>query len=95
MWLMMQQPKPEDFVIATGETHTVREFLVEAFGHVGLDYKKYVKTDKKYFRPIEVNHLRGSYAKAKKKLGWKPKTSFKELVRLMVDADLELVEKGS
>ena len=95
MWLMMQQSKPEDFVIATGETHTVREFLVEAFGHVGLDYKKYVKLDKKYFRPIEVNHLRGNYAKAKKKLGWRPKTSFKELVHLMVDADMELAERES
>ncbi len=93
MWLMLQQPKPEDFVIATGETHTVREFVVEAFGYAGLDWKKYVKLDKKFLRPIEVNHLRGSYAKAKKKLGWKPKTSFKELVRLMVDADLEAAER--
>ena len=93
MWLMLQQSKPEDFVVATGETHTVREFLAEAFGHVGLDYKKYVRLDKKYLRPIEVNHLRGNYAKAKKKLGWRPRTSFRELVRLMVDADLELAEK--
>jgi GDPmannose 4,6-dehydratase len=93
MWMMLQQPKPDDFVIATGETHTVREFLKEAFGYVGLDYKKYVKTDKRYFRPIEVNLLHGDYSKARKMLGWKPRTSFKELVRLMVDADLESAAK--
>ncbi len=95
MWLMLQQPKPEDFVVATGQTHTVREFLREAFGYVGLDYKKYVRSDKQYLRPIEVNHLCGNYAKAKKKLGWKPKTTFRELVRLMVDADVQLAEKES
>lgn len=93
MWLMLQEKRPEDYVIATGQTHTVREFVDEAFGYAGLDPKKYVRVDKKYFRPIEVNHLRGNYAKARKKLGWKPKTSFKELVRLMVDADIEAVEK--
>ena len=95
MWLMLQQRKADDYVIATGRTHTVREFLEEAFGYVGLDYKKYVRIDKNYFRPLEVNLLRGSAAKARKKLGWQPKTSFKQLVRLMVDADLALAEKES
>ena len=95
MWKMLQQRKPEDFVIATGETHTVREFLEETFGYLGLDYKKYVHIDKSYLRPIEVNLLRGDYSKAKKKLGWKPRTTFRELVRLMVDADLELVKRES
>ncbi len=93
MWLMLQEKKPDDFVIATGETHTVREFVNEAFAYAGLDPKKYVRVDKKYFRPIEVNHLLGDYSKAKKKLGWKPKTGFKELVRLMVDADMKAAEK--
>ena len=95
MWKMLQQRKPEDFVIATGETHTVREFLEEAFGYLDLDYKKYVHLDKSYLRPIEVNLLRGDYSKAKKKLGWKPRTTFRQLVRLMVDSDLELVRKES
>lgn len=93
MWLMLQKEKPEDYVIATGKTHTVREFLEEAFGYAELDWKKYVKIDKKYFRPLEVNHLCGDTSKAKKKLGWVPKTSFQELVRLMVDADLAALEK--
>jgi len=95
MWKMLQQRKPEDFVIATGETHTVREFLEETFGYLDLDYKKYVHIDKSYLRPIEVNLLRGDYSKAKKKLGWKPRTTFRQLVRLMVDADLELVKRES
>ena len=95
MWKMLQQRKPEDFVIATGETHTVREFLEETFGYLDLDYKKYVHIDKSYLRPIEVNLLRGDYSKAKKKLGWKPSTTFRELVRLMVDADLELAQRES
>ncbi len=93
MWLMLQQKKADDFVIATGETHTVRDFLKEAFGHAGLDYKKYVRIDKKYFRPLEVNLLKGDPSKAKRVLGWKPKTSFRQLVQLMVDADLEAVLK--
>ena len=93
MWLMLQEKKPQDFVFATGETHTVREFVNEAFGYAGLDPKKYVRIDKKYFRPIEVNHLLGNYSKAKKVLGWKPKTTFKDLVRLMVDADIESLER--
>lgn len=88
MWLMLQQDKPDDYVIATGETHSVREFLEEAFKHVGLDYKKYVKFDKRYLRPAEVDVLIGNAGKAKRKLGWRPKTSFKELVKIMVDADV-------
>lgn len=93
MWLMMQQDKPDDYIIATGETHTVREFLEEAFSYAGLDWKKYVKIDKRYFRPAEVDILIGDASKAKQKLGWQPKTTFKQLVRLMVDADIELVNK--
>jgi GDPmannose 4,6-dehydratase len=89
MWLMLQQDEPDDYVIATGETHSVREFLDEAFGHVDLDWKKYVEIDPRYFRPTEVDLLLGDATKAKKKLGWKPKVHFKELVRLMVDADLK------
>ncbi len=88
MWLMLQQDKPDDYVIATNETHTIREFLDEAFGHVGLEWKKYVEIDPRYYRPAEVDLLIGNPAKAKKKLGWKPKTTFKELVKLMVDADI-------
>ena len=79
MWLMLQQDKAEDYVIATGETHSVREFLDEAFGLVGLDWKKYVEIDPRYYRPAEVDLLLGNPAKAKEKLGWKPKTTFKEL----------------
>jgi len=93
MWLMMQQSQPEDFVIATGETHTVREFLEEAFSYAGLDWKKYVKIDPRYFRPAEVDLLVGDASKAKEKIGWMPKTTFRELVRLMVDADMEQVQK--
>ena len=89
MWLMLQQAKPDDYVIATGETHSVREFLEEAFKYVGLDYKKYVGFDSRYLRPAEVELLIGDASKAKKKLGWQPKTSFKELVKIMVDADVE------
>ena len=89
MWLMLQQDKPDDYVIATGETHSVREFLEEAFQYAGLDYKKYVKFDPRYLRPAEVDILIGDAGKAKKKLGWAPKTTFKELVKIMVDADAE------
>ena len=89
MWMMLQQDKPEDFVIATGESHSVREFVEEAFNYVGLDRTKYVKIDKRFFRPLDVNELVGDYSKAKQKLGWEPKTKFKELVRKMVDADIE------
>lgn len=88
MWLMLQQDKAEDYVIATGETHSVREFLDEAFGLVGLDWKKYVEIDSRYYRPAEVDLLLGNSAKAKEKLGWKPKTTFKELVKIMLEYDL-------
>ena len=89
MWMMLQHDRPDDYVIATGETHSVREFLDEAFGYVGLDWKKYVEIDQRYFRPTEVNLLLGDATKAKKVLGWKPKVHFKDLVRIMVDADLK------
>jgi len=91
MWLMLQQDKPDDYVIATGETHTVREFVELAFKYAGLDWKKYVRVDKTFYRPAEVNILLGNYGKAKRILGWKPKVTFKELVRMMVKADLERI----
>ena len=89
MWLMLQQEKPDDYVIATGETHSVREFLDEAFAYAGLDWKGFVKVDPKYFRPAEVDFLLGDPSKARRVLGWQPKVTFKALVRLMVDADME------
>jgi GDPmannose 4,6-dehydratase len=89
MWRMLQQEKPDDYVIATGETHSVREFVEESFGYAGLDWKKHVVVDEKYFRPAEVDLLLGDPAKAKKVLGWEPKVTFKALVKLMVDADME------
>jgi GDPmannose 4,6-dehydratase len=88
MWLMMQQDEADDYVIATGETHSVREFLDEAFGHLDLDWKQFVEIDPRYFRPAEVDLLVGDASKARRKLGWEPKITFKELVRTMVDADL-------
>ncbi|HOY10567.1 MAG TPA: GDP-mannose 4,6-dehydratase [Candidatus Omnitrophota bacterium] len=93
MWLMLQQNKPEDYVIATGETHSVREFLEEAFSYQDLDWKKYVVIDKKYFRPTEVDLLVGNSSKARRYLKWKPRVHFKQLVRMMVDADLKLVSQ--
>jgi GDPmannose 4,6-dehydratase len=92
MWLMVQQDEPDDFVIATNETHSIREFLDVAFGHVGLDWNEFVEIDPRYYRPAEVDLLIGDYAKAKRKLGWEPKTKFADLVKLMVDADIELVK---
>ncbi|MEI7474086.1 MAG: GDP-mannose 4,6-dehydratase [bacterium] len=89
MWLMLQQDKPEDYVIATGETYSVKDFLTEAFSIVNLDWEKYVEIDPRYFRPAEVDLLIGDASKAKKQLNWTPKTSFKELVKLMVEADLK------
>ena len=89
MWLMLQQPQADDYVIASGETHSVREFLEEAFGIVGLDWKKYVEIDQKYFRPAEVDLLIGDSSKAKKILGWEPKVRFKDLVKMMVEADIK------
>ena len=93
MWLMLQQQKPDDFVIATGETHSVKEFLTAAFERAELDWKKYVAIDKRYFRPTEVELLLGDATKAKKVLKWKPKVGFKQLVNMMVDADMALEEK--
>ncbi len=89
MWLMLQQDQPDDYVIATGETHTVREFLEVAFGHLNLDWKRYAKTDPKYYRPTDVDLLIGDASKAKKQLNWEPKVRFEELATMMVDADLE------
>jgi GDPmannose 4,6-dehydratase len=88
MYLMLQQPTPDDYVIATGQTHTIRELLDVAFGHVGLDWHNYVGVDKKYFRPTEVDVLLGDASKAKRVLGWEPKIRFKELIEEMVDADI-------
>lgn len=92
MWLMLQQDKPEDYVIATNETHTVKEFVELAFARADLDWKKYVKLDEKFMRPAEVDLLIGNSLKAKKQLGWEPKTNFKQLVHMMVDADLDFVK---
>ena len=94
MWLMLQQDEPEDFVVATGETHSVRELVDVAFAHVGLDPGEHVRVDPKFLRPAEVEHLIGDASKAKEKLGWEPRTSFEELLRLMVDSDLELLASG-
>jgi GDPmannose 4,6-dehydratase len=91
MWRMLQQPQPDDYVIATGETHTVREFCEAAFQHVGLDWRKYVETDPRYLRPAEVDLLLGDPSKAKRVLGWEPHTKFSDLVRIMVDADVQLL----
>jgi len=93
MWLMLQHDVPDDYVIATEEAHTVREFVEEAFGLLGLEWEKYVEIDPRYFRLTEVDRLVGDASKARKKLGWKPKTKFKELIRIMVDADMELAKK--
>jgi GDPmannose 4,6-dehydratase len=90
MWLMLQQDKPDDYVVATGESHSVREFVQEVFSYLGLDWHKYVEIDKRYLRPTEVDRLEGNASKAKRVLGWKPKVKFKELVCMMTDADMEL-----
>lgn len=94
MWLMLQQDRPEDYVIATGKTYSVGEFLEEAFAYAGLNWKDHLEIDPKYFRPTEVDLLIGDASKAKKQLGWEPKTSFSELVRLMVDADMAEIKGG-
>jgi GDPmannose 4,6-dehydratase len=88
MWMMLQQEKPQDYVIATGITHSVRQLLEVAFGHLGLDYREYVETDPAFFRPAEIHYLRGDYSKAARELGWKPTVTFEELIRMMVDADV-------
>ncbi len=93
MWRMLQQDSPDDYVLATGEMHSVKEFLAEAFGYVGLDWEKYVKHDSRYERPSEVDQLLGDPTKARTVLGWTPKVTFKELVKMMMDADLKLAEK--
>jgi GDPmannose 4,6-dehydratase len=93
MWRMLQQDKPDDFVIATGETHTVREFLEEAFGYAGLDWKKYVQEDPRYLRPSEVDYLIGDSTKAREAWGWKPATGFRALVQIMVDADRQKLRR--
>jgi len=89
MWRMLQQPEGDDYVLATNETHTIREFLEVAFSHVGLDWKEFVKYDARFERPAEVDLLIGDPAKALNKLGWAPKVRFQELVRIMVDADMQ------
>ncbi|MBT9145317.1 MAG: GDP-mannose 4,6-dehydratase [candidate division WS2 bacterium] len=91
MWLMLQQDKPDDYVVGTGETHTVKEFLEEAFGYVKLEKEKYVEQDPRYFRPTEVDLLIADASKAKRRLNWQPKVTFKELVKIMLDADMEAI----
>jgi len=93
MWMMLQQDKPDDYVVATEESHTVQEFLEAAFGYVGLNWKDHVVIDKRYFRPAEVDNLKGDASKAKKVLGWKPKVGFEQLVKMMVDEDIELAKR--
>ena len=93
MWLMLQQDEPDDYVIATGESHSVKEFLEEAFNYKGLDWREYVEIDSRYFRPTEVDSLLGDASKARRKLRWEPKVKFKELVKLMVDADIKDLEE--
>jgi len=93
MWLILQQEKPDDYVISTGECHSVKEFLEEAFGCLDLDWRQYVETDAKYFRPTEVDLLLGDSSKARKILGWRPTVTFKQLVKMMVESDLKLAEQ--
>lgn len=93
MWLMLQQNEPEDYVIATGETHSVQEFVEKSFKCVGLDWKDYVKQDPRFMRPAEVDYLKGDATKAREKLGWKPKVNFMELIKMMVEYDIKRLEK--
>ena len=93
MWLMLQHDQPEDFVIATGETHTIREFLDMVFGHLELDWQEFVEIDRRYFRPAEVDLLLGDASKAKQKLGWTPATDVRELARIMVEHDMDLAQR--
>ncbi len=92
MWLMLQQDQPDDYVVATAQTHSIRECLDLAFGHAGMNWKKYVEIDPHYYRPAEVDLLMGDYSKARQKLGWEPKTKFEDLIRLMVEADIKLLK---
>jgi GDPmannose 4,6-dehydratase len=91
---MLQEDEPDDYVIATGEAHSVRELVDVAFAHVGLDPDDHVRIDERYLRPAEVEHLIGDPSKAREKLGWQPRTSFEDMVKLMVDSDLELLASG-
>jgi GDPmannose 4,6-dehydratase len=93
MWLMLQQPKPDDYVIAMGESHSVQELVELAFGHAGLEWQQYVKTDPALLRPAEVDHLIGDASKARRELGWTPSVDFKGLVAMMVDADIERLSR--
>jgi GDPmannose 4,6-dehydratase len=93
-WLMLQQPCPDDYVVATGESHSVKDFLEEAFSYLDLDWREFVETDAKYLRPSEVNAVVGDASKARSTLGWQPKVNFPKLVRMMVDADLALLKEG-
>ena len=93
MWQMLQQDEPDDFVIATGHTHSVREMVEIAFERVGLDYRDHVKTDETMLRPAEVDHLVGDPSKAREAFGWEPQVGFRELIEMMVDADMELVAR--
>jgi GDPmannose 4,6-dehydratase len=93
MWLMLQQKRAEDFVVATGESHTVRDFVRIAFSHAGLDWRKYVKSDRQFYRPAEVNRLLGNARKARRVLGWRARVSFEGLVRMMVEADIARLQK--
>lgn len=93
MWLMLQQEEPDDYVVATGEAYSVREFLEEAFGQAGLDWHEYVEVDPRYFRPAEVDYLQGDFTKASERLGWRPTVTFKTLVQMMVEHDLELARQ--
>lgn len=95
MWLMLQQEKPEDYVVATGQTNSVRRLLEIAFAHVGLDYRQYVEIDPELLRPAEVHHLRGNSAKARLKLGWEPRVGFEKLIEMMVDSDLESISRDT
>jgi GDPmannose 4,6-dehydratase len=95
MWLMLQQPQADDYVIATGVTHSVRQLVEVAFGHVGLDWTKYVRIDSAFLRPAEVDHLIGDASKAKRVLGWQPSVSFQQLVSMMVDADIAVLSGSS
>jgi GDPmannose 4,6-dehydratase len=94
MWSMLQQPEPRDYVIATGESHSVRDLCEIAFSHVGLDYQDHVVVDRALVRPAEVDHLLGNAARARTELGWRPETDFRTLVEMMVDADLERVRQS-
>jgi GDPmannose 4,6-dehydratase len=94
MWLMLQQPKPDDYIVATGETHSVRELCEFAFRHVGLDYRDFVVQEAELLRPMETGQLMGNPSKARNNLGWRAKVTFEELVSMMVDADLDLLRRG-